>query len=71
MSIQNDLKRIVDNGELHTAIGLNLMEDITLFPKISKVFVLDLKEFENPLNIRIKYHTHEAKEKNQDVMANG
>ena len=31
--------------------------DLELFPKITKCFILDLKEFENPLIIRFKYNS--------------
>ena len=55
MRIQNDLKRIVDNGELHMFLSLNATEDITLFPKIPKFFAVELRDFENPMTIRIKY----------------
>ena len=55
MAIQNDLKRIVDNGELHMFLSLNAVEDVTLFPKIPKFFAVELKEFENPMTLRIRY----------------
>ena len=55
MSVQNDLKRIVDNGEFHTHLWINQTVDATIYPKISKCFVLELREFENPLIIKIRY----------------
>ena len=36
----------------------NHILDIELFPKITKCFVIDLKEFENPLIIRFKYQSN-------------
>lgn len=55
MSVQNELKKIVDNGEFHTPIWLGQMLDITLPPRIPKCFIIELREFENPFVIKIRY----------------